>query len=555
MILSPKKQYTEQNIELTAIIPFLNEGDEVVNTVKSLRDICKKFINIIVIDDSSTDNINYKELLSPYDIKYILNKKRLGVAASRDKGVKYCETPYFILLDAHMRIYEKEWIKSVVHLLRLDDRRILCMQTKQLWKKSDNVIIELKDVAPVFGAYATFDKNNLSPNIEWNYIEDDKSADLQLIPCVLGAGYAASKRYWEYLRGLNGLKQYGCDEVYISMKAWMEGGKCVLLKKHIFGHIYRDHAPYKIARCAFIYNYLLVAYVIFDPCMWYWILSSCKLSKPIEFKNAWILFLRNKKKIVELKQYHHNISHLSSQKIVNINRLMGRQRLDAVYNKQDISDTISLNILKKTEENYGVVSGKMSAFLWLSVWDKDNNKNTFPIRQKLFKDIKDAILLQKIPFNFRYGLCGIGWGLFFLYFNGFIQDIDISILNAIDQQIQLFNLVDENKSLYYGTGGLIAYIVCREFYTIANGYKSEFSDSFISKIRSLERFLTKHSTEHICVYYSYLHLNFKECTDCGLFKPKLEDWANFSEAIPHKEIYWSYSFDRGVLGYSIAKIK
>ena len=41
----------------------------------------------------------------------------MGVGASRDLGVKLCQTPYFILLDAHMRFYEKIWAGRIIEEL------------------------------------------------------------------------------------------------------------------------------------------------------------------------------------------------------------------------------------------------------------------------------------------------------------------------------------------------------------------------------------------------------------------------------------------------------
>lgn len=48
------------------------------------------------------------------------------------------------------------------------------------------------------------------------------------------------------LRGLEGLRNYGADEQFISLKVWCEGGRCTLLKDVVIGHIYRKRAPYLI---------------------------------------------------------------------------------------------------------------------------------------------------------------------------------------------------------------------------------------------------------------------------------------------------------------------
>ena len=90
--------------ELTLIIPFLNEGEEVEATVRSFREFGGDRMDIIVINDCSYDSYPYMERLrSIPGVTYILNRQRLGVAASRDKGVALCRTPYFLQIGrAHV---------------------------------------------------------------------------------------------------------------------------------------------------------------------------------------------------------------------------------------------------------------------------------------------------------------------------------------------------------------------------------------------------------------------------------------------------------------------
>ena len=45
---------------LTVIIPFLNEGEEVVMTVKSVRETAGDKVDIITINDCSTDGFPYR---------------------------------------------------------------------------------------------------------------------------------------------------------------------------------------------------------------------------------------------------------------------------------------------------------------------------------------------------------------------------------------------------------------------------------------------------------------------------------------------------------------
>ena len=64
----------------------------------------------LVINDGSYDGFPYGEQLASCGVHYVLNRTRRGVAASRDLGVRLCRTPYFLLLDAHMRFYDATWV-------------------------------------------------------------------------------------------------------------------------------------------------------------------------------------------------------------------------------------------------------------------------------------------------------------------------------------------------------------------------------------------------------------------------------------------------------------
>jgi len=147
--------------ELTVIIPFLNEGCEVENTLMSILENSKDDIEIIVINDGSDDEFDYQAIAGQYGARYVLNKTRLGVAASRDLGVELCETPYFLILDAHMRFYDDRWAGRIVEELKKSERVFLCCRSIVL-KKRDGVIKTFKDRPTFYGAYLNFWDEKLS---------------------------------------------------------------------------------------------------------------------------------------------------------------------------------------------------------------------------------------------------------------------------------------------------------------------------------------------------------------------------------------------------------
>lgn len=80
------------------------------------------------------------------------------------------------------------------------------------------------------------------------------------IPCLLGASYAFSRNYWLEIHGCDGLKSYGYDEQLISLKSWLYGEGCSLIKTISFGHMFRDKTdvPYSLSELDYTYNKLLL---------------------------------------------------------------------------------------------------------------------------------------------------------------------------------------------------------------------------------------------------------------------------------------------------------
>lgn len=74
---------------------LLNEGAEICETVKSIRETARDNVDILLINDASTDSFDYEEIGRVYKVKYMVNKKRLGPAFSRDLGIGMIETDYF----------------------------------------------------------------------------------------------------------------------------------------------------------------------------------------------------------------------------------------------------------------------------------------------------------------------------------------------------------------------------------------------------------------------------------------------------------------------------
>ena len=307
---------------LTVIIPFLNEGEEIENTLQSIRETADNHVDILLINDASYDEFNYETVALKHHASYICNETRMGVARSRDIGVENISTEYFLIVDGHMRFYRNNWWNAIVAAIRNNERALYCCKCRALDQKENDITGK-----PSFGAfiemYNTENCSTLSPT--WSRRDMYPEHDLMTIPCVLGASYATSKTYWCYLKGLTGLKMYGSDEPYISLKVWLEGGKCILIKNVEIGHIFRDQFPYEVRNTEQLFNKLLIAETLLPTEHRDQVYNVLRRTGGISLRDAMELLLDQAEEIQELKSYYQKITTQTFESFVQFNEAVKKK--------------------------------------------------------------------------------------------------------------------------------------------------------------------------------------------------------------------------------------
>ncbi len=71
--------------ELTVIIPFLNEGREIYETLADIRRTAGNRVEVLLVDDCSDDRHDYEGWARIFGVSYIRNDRRRGVAESRNE--------------------------------------------------------------------------------------------------------------------------------------------------------------------------------------------------------------------------------------------------------------------------------------------------------------------------------------------------------------------------------------------------------------------------------------------------------------------------------------
>jgi hypothetical protein len=98
--------------------------------------------------------------------------------------------------------------------------------------------------------------------------------DISEVPCIYGAFYATTKTWYNHIHGWDTIKGkkfkghsiYGGLEPMISLKNWLYGGECHVIKRLETGHVfhkYRDNGVIMNGRNdAFWFNKFFIAYTM-----------------------------------------------------------------------------------------------------------------------------------------------------------------------------------------------------------------------------------------------------------------------------------------------------
>lgn len=259
--------------KISIIIPFLNEGDEPLNTIKNIYQTAdsSKF-EIILLDDNSTDDVDPSVYEKFKEVTYIRNSARLGVDGCRQYGGEIANGEFIFILDAHMRFFNDGWIDKLIDVLESEKQSVVCMKSYVIDndKKDEWDINKLPDNDPHHSGaniltLLDLDGGKIILDPRWRTVDKENEKEIQEIHCVMGACYGMSKQWFKHIRGFEGLKQWGTSEEFISLKSWLAGGKVLLMNNTGVGHIYRASRPAKfnIDTDWVLYNKLWMVYTLF----------------------------------------------------------------------------------------------------------------------------------------------------------------------------------------------------------------------------------------------------------------------------------------------------
>lgn len=528
---------------LTVVIPFLNEGEEVAATVRSIRQTAGAEVDIIVVNDASDDGYDYETELKDLHLTYVKNRFRIGAAAAKEKGVQLVKTPYFLLLDAHMRFYDSRWPRRIVATLQADDRQLLCSQTLPL-EKRDGEVVKNNQMA-VRGAFATFCRDEYMPGIRWNPWGANRLLQNNEVPCVLGAGYAASTRYWNRLGGLQGLRHYGCEETFISIKAWMEGGRCRLMPDVVIGHIYRPAPPYRIVNAAMRYNYFVNSEVLFPTSLRCWAHAvGCRADR-----QTYALIRRqldrDRARLDGLRRRVQESAQRDFSFILDINDIITPEKAATARERKKMLPRLMDFICPKgTPDGIALWDGPTAGLLAAAAFAGYTGDEAWNERAGRLLDTVCHNLHTEQPVSLAHGVCGTGWGLLFLMGRGWLGD------DAADELCLIDRLVQERSprrtadiTLRTGLGGILCYVVARLGRLRAESKTADtFADDYLEELADAARRVLQESDDYRCHSFA-LQFLARHDADWTILPPTLEDVVDPPAFLPEDPRFWRRGLD------------
>lgn len=108
---------------LSIVIPYYNMGNYIEECLKSLLNSTYKKIEILIINDGSTDEYSIKklELFSNYQDVTVINTTNNGLAATRNYGAKLAKGQFLAFIDADDKIEPTYYAKAINTLTKNDN--------------------------------------------------------------------------------------------------------------------------------------------------------------------------------------------------------------------------------------------------------------------------------------------------------------------------------------------------------------------------------------------------------------------------------------------------
>ncbi|KAI3388253.1 hypothetical protein SNEBB_000694 [Seison nebaliae] len=235
---------------LSIVLCFHNEAWSVL--LRSIHSILSKspknlLKQIILVDDASTMDHLHEPLdkyIAVYPIIEIVRlKSREGLIRARLSGADRSTSDIIVFLDSHIECTEG-WAEPLIWQIQLDEKNVVtpCIDV------IDDTTFRYHSSPAALTSLGGFDWNM---QFTWHAIPQRVSKtrknDIDPLesPTMAGGLFAISRNYFNHLgRYDEQMEIWGGENLEISFRIWMCGGRLLTMPCSHIGHIFRKRSPY-----------------------------------------------------------------------------------------------------------------------------------------------------------------------------------------------------------------------------------------------------------------------------------------------------------------------
>uniref|UniRef100_A0A1I8AFW5 Glyco_trans_2-like domain-containing protein n=1 Tax=Steinernema glaseri TaxID=37863 RepID=A0A1I8AFW5_9BILA len=242
------ERYPTHLPKASIIICFHNEAwSTLLRTVHSLFDRSPPHLieEILLIDDYSSME-HLKEPLDKYmaqfdKVKIIRLEKREGLIRARLAGIAKAKGPVLTFLDSHVECMDG-WLEPLL---------------AQVAQNSKTIAAPIIDVIDSDTFQYKYTKHGLMGTFDWKLDFQWTDAPKRIMkklrrdidpmptPTIAGGLFAVDRDFFESLGFYDpGFETWGSENLELSFKTWMCGGRLVIVPCSRVGHIFRKRTPY-----------------------------------------------------------------------------------------------------------------------------------------------------------------------------------------------------------------------------------------------------------------------------------------------------------------------
>ncbi|XP_041102780.1 polypeptide N-acetylgalactosaminyltransferase 11-like [Polyodon spathula] len=243
------KPYPVDLPSASVVICFFNEAfSALLRTVHSVLDRTPSYLlhEVILVDDNS-EFTDLKEELDAYikknlpsKVKLVRNAKREGLIRGRMIGASQATGEVLVFLDSHCEVNEM-WLQPLLTPIKEDRRAVVCPVIDII--SADTLRYSSSPI--VRGGF------NWGLHFKWDPVplselHGPEGATVPIrSPTMAGGLFAMDRKYFNELGQYDsGMDIWGGENLEISFRVWMCGGKLLIIPCSRVGHIFRKRRPY-----------------------------------------------------------------------------------------------------------------------------------------------------------------------------------------------------------------------------------------------------------------------------------------------------------------------